>query len=124
LYNKGTNKPKEKNQVTLTKDQIETLNAYNGYELDDNSQDYTESDLEEMAIEEEVREMLLTAINSVYTGAEVFEVYDTEGLVPQHCNNYLLSDDGVTFSGVFVDGDDNEVAFTIVDNNGSWSIKY
>jgi hypothetical protein len=110
--------------MTLTKDQNETLNAYNGYELNDDFQDYTETDWNEMTTEEEVKEMLLTAINSVYTGAEVFEVYDTEGRIPQHCNNYLLSDDGVTFSGVFIDDDDNEVAFTIVDNNGSWSIKY
>ena len=106
--------------MTLTQNQIEYLNAYHGYD----NNEWTEEDFEEMTVEEQVEEMLLTAINSVYTGPEVFHVYDTEGLKPQRCNNYLMSDDGATFSGVFVDDDDNEVSFTIRDNNGVWQLKY
>lgn len=67
-------------------------------------------------------------ISSVYLDG-VTEVTDTEGNPPNARNNYLMSPDGKSFSGIFYDSVPNEQAkqypFSITEGaNGKWSIKY
>lgn len=72
----------------------------------------------------EVTQLLLTAINSVYTGPKVEQVYDAFGIEPSEVNGYLLSEDGESFSGIFVTETGTEHEFTVRDNNGVWQLKY
>jgi hypothetical protein len=69
---------------------------------------------------------LKKVISSVYLDG-VSSVTDDNGDPPNENNNYLLSDDGKEFSGVFygstVKGKE-AFPFTITDNNGKWSIEY
>jgi hypothetical protein len=69
---------------------------------------------------------LKKVISSVYLDG-VNSVTDDNGDPPNENNNYLLSDDGKEFSGVFygstVKGKE-AFPFTITDNNGKWSIEY
>ena len=69
---------------------------------------------------------LRKVIASVYLDG-VSSVTDEEGDPPNENNNYLLSDDGKEFSGVFYGstGKGKEAfPFTITDNNGKWKIEY
>jgi hypothetical protein len=73
-----------------------------------------------------VEKFLRKVIASVYTDG-VSDVSDEEGNPPSEANNYLLSDDGTQFSGVFYDKDGNktkEFPFIISEQNGRWSISY
>ena len=67
-------------------------------------------------------------ISSVYMDG-VTEVTDAQGNPPNASNNYLMSPDGKTFSGIFYDSPPNDQAkkfpFTISESaNGKWQIKY
>jgi len=65
-------------------------------------------------------------ISSVYLDG-VTDVTDLEGNPPTSANNYLLSDDGKSFTGIFYDSSagDKNFPFTISENEeGTWSIKY
>ena len=67
-------------------------------------------------------------ISSVYLDG-VTSVTDAEGNPPTSANNYLLSPDGKSFSGIFYDSPPNEKAkkysFLIAEGqDGTWSIKY
>jgi hypothetical protein len=67
-------------------------------------------------------------ISSVYMDG-VTEVTDAEGNPPTESNNYLMADDGKSFSGIFYDSPPNEQAkkfpFSISEGQGgTWSIKY
>ena len=67
-------------------------------------------------------------IASVYLDG-VTEVTDMEGNPPSVSNNYLLSEDGKQFSGIFYDSPPNSQAkkypFTITENDGGkWAIQY
>jgi hypothetical protein len=66
-------------------------------------------------------------ISSVYLDG-VSSVTDVEGNPPNEANNYLLSEDGKSFAGKFVDdnlGKPKEFAFTITEKpDGTWAIKY
>ena len=67
-------------------------------------------------------------ISSVYLDG-VTEVTDAEGNPPNSSNNYLLSEDGKTFSGIFYDSPPNEKAkqfpFQITEKaEGTWQIQY
>jgi len=69
---------------------------------------------------------LRKVISSVYLEG-VSSVTDEEGDPPNSSNNYLLSDDGKEFSGVFYGSTakgKEAFPFTITDNNGKWSIEY
>jgi hypothetical protein len=67
-------------------------------------------------------------ISSVYQDG-VTEVTDLQGNPPSSSNNYLMSPDGTSFSGIFYDSPSNEAAkkfpFKIAEGaNGQWQIKY
>jgi hypothetical protein len=67
-------------------------------------------------------------ISSVYLDG-VTEVTDAQGNPPNASNNYLLSEDGKQFSGIFYDSPPNEEArqfpFSITESEeGKWQIKY
>ena len=69
---------------------------------------------------------LKKVIASVYLDG-VSSVTDDNGDPPNSSNNYLLSDDGKEFSGVFYGSTakgEESFPFTITDNNGKWSIEY
>ena len=69
---------------------------------------------------------LKKVISSVYLDG-VGNVTDADGDPPNSNNNYLLSDDGKEFSGVFYGSTakgKKSFPFTITDKNGQWSIKY
>ena len=67
-------------------------------------------------------------ISSVYMDG-VTEVTDAEGNPPNQANNYLMSPDGKSFSGIFYDSPPNDQAkqfpFSIQEtDDGKWKIKY
>ena len=69
---------------------------------------------------------LKKVISSVYLDG-VGNVTDADGDPPNEANNYLLSDDGKEFSGVFYGSTakgKKSFPFTITDVNGKWSIQY
>ncbi len=73
-----------------------------------------------------VEKFLKKVIASVYTDG-VSDVSDAEGNPPSEANNYLLSEDGTQFSGVFYDKGGSrkkEFPFVISEQNGRWSISY
>lgn len=67
-------------------------------------------------------------ISSVYLDG-VTEVTDAQGNPPSQSNNYLMSEDGRQFSGIFYDsppnGEAKQYPFSITEGDGGkWSIKY
>jgi len=79
-------------------------------------------------LSEKMELFLKKVISSVYLDG-VTSVTDMEGNPPTSANDYLMSPDGKSFSGIFYDSPPNERAkkytFTIMeDENGTWSIKY
>lgn len=101
---------------------------------------FSEFDFADEIIEEEVavgevdtmsdkmETFLKKVISSVYLDG-VTEVTDTEGNPPNSQNNYLLSEDGKTFQGIFYDSPPNESAkkfpFQITEGaDNQWTIKY
>ena len=108
--------------------------------------DFSEFDFEEEIIEEEeviseqppppqpdamsekMELFMKKVISSVYLDG-VTNVTDAQGNPPNSANNYLLSEDGKQFSGVFYDAPENDKAkqfpFTITENEaGKWMISY
>jgi len=80
------------------------------------------------AMSEKMEMFFKKVISSVYLDG-VTEVTDAEGNPPNSSNNYLLSEDGKTFSGIFYDSPPNEAAkkfpFHITEKGeGSWQIQY
>lgn len=80
------------------------------------------------AMSEKMEMFFKKVISSVYLDG-VTEVTDAEGNPPNSSNNYLLSEDGKTFSGIFYDSPPNDKAkqfpFQIVEKGeGSWQIQY
>ena len=86
--------------------------------------DFAEND-ESMA--HKVEKFLRKVIGSVYTDG-VTDVSDSDGNPPGESNNYLLSDDGSEFHGVFYDKDSKgkvkKFPFRIYDAEGQWQIEY
>jgi hypothetical protein len=74
-----------------------------------------------------IEKFLKKVVSSVYTEG-VTDVTDEDGDPPGESNNYLLSDDGEEFHGVFHDrgkeGKVKEFPFRITNNAGRWSIEY
>lgn len=80
------------------------------------------------AMSEKMEMFFKKVISSVYLDG-VTEVTDAEGNPPNSSNNYLLSEDGKTFSGIFYDSPPNEKAkqfpFQITEKTeGTWQIQY
>jgi hypothetical protein len=80
------------------------------------------------AMSEKMEMFFKKVISSVYLDG-VTEVTDAEGNPPNSSNNYLLSEDGKTFAGIFYDSPPNEKAkqfpFQITEKGeGSWQIQY
>ena len=70
-----------------------------------------------------IEDFLLTLIATVFP--DVAYITDNVGEPVWKDNNYLLSDDGKQWSGIFYDDDDNEFPFVISeDDNGVWAICY
>lgn len=69
-----------------------------------------------------VETFLKKVISSVYTDG-VTDVTDEDGDPPGESNNYLLSEDGEEFHGVFHDKA-KDFPFRITNNAGRWSIEY
>lgn len=80
------------------------------------------------ALSEKMELFFKKVISSVYLDG-VTEVTDSEGNPPNSANNYLLSEDGKQFEGVFYDAPPNEKAkkfpFVIQEKtDGRWQIQY
>jgi hypothetical protein len=80
------------------------------------------------AMSEKMEMFFKKVISSVYLDG-VTEVTDAEGNPPNSSNNYLLSEDGKTFSGIFYDSPPNEKSkqfpFQITEKaEGNWQIQY
>jgi hypothetical protein len=85
--------------------------------------DFAESD-DDMS--SKMESFLKKVIATVYMDG-VTNVTDTNGDPPNLNNNYLLSDDGKEFSGLFygkTNKGDKAYPFAITDNNGKWVIEY
>ena len=112
------------------------------FELDDPEFDFSEFGFAEEVVEESVpgqapaqdpmsekmETFLKKVISSVYIQG-ITEVTDVQGNPPTAANDYLLSEDGKSFSGIFYDSPPNEQAkqypFKISDKgNGQWQIQY
>jgi hypothetical protein len=100
--------------------------------LDDTFSDFAEfednfdfADPDDMAAKMDT--FIKKTIASVYTDG-VSYVQDEEGNPPSEANNYLMSEDGKTFSGVFGErneGEEDKVyRFNITEKDGKWSITY
>jgi hypothetical protein len=74
-----------------------------------------------------VEKFLKKVLSFVYTDG-VTDVSDSDGNPPGEGNNYLLSEDGEEFQGVFYDkgekGNIKEFPFRIFNNAGRWSVEY
>jgi hypothetical protein len=103
-------------------------------ELDFSEFDFADAAVEETpqgqsdAMSEKMETFLKKVIASVYLDG-VTEVTDAEGNPPTAANNYLLSEDGKNFSGIFYDSPPNEKAkqfpFVISEkSDGAWQIQY
>jgi hypothetical protein len=124
---------------------VEIQPSHLQFEIEDPEFDFSEFDFAEEVIEEEtvVEEptgqqddplsekmelFLKKVIASVYRDG-VTDVTDAEGNPPTAANNYLLSDDGKSFSGIFYDSPPGEQAkkypFQIIEKGpDQWQIKY
>jgi hypothetical protein len=99
------------------------------YELE-STEDFSEFDTEDFAegdMGEKMEKFLRKVIETVYMDG-VGKIVDNNGRPPTERNNFLLSDDGKEFSGVFFDKTkprEKHYSFTIADKgNGQWSIRY
>ena len=80
------------------------------------------------AMSEKMELFFKKVIASVYLDG-VTSVTDAQGNPPNSANNYLMSEDGKQFTGIFYDAPPNEQAkkfpFTIQENqSGKWVISY
>jgi hypothetical protein len=80
------------------------------------------------SLSEKMEMFFKKVISSVYLDG-VTEVTDPEGNPPNSANNYLLSEDGKQFEGIFYDAPPNEKAkqfpFVIQEkSDGNWQIQY
>lgn len=101
------------------------------YEVDPEGFEFSEEDFsfaEEDDLSSKMETFFKKVISSVYLDG-VTAVTDPEGNPPNLNNNYLMSEDGKTFSGIFYDSPPGEEAkkfpFQITEGaEGTWSIKY
>ena len=89
---------------------------------------FEEFEFAEQDMSGQMETFLKKVISSVYTDG-VTDVTDKSGDPPNANNNYLLSDDGKTFSGIFYgkNGKDKvpqAFPFAISEKNGKWGVSY
>jgi hypothetical protein len=99
------------------------------YELEP-SADFSELDTEDFAegdMGKKMESFLRKVIGTVYMDG-VGKITDNNGRAPSEENNYLLSEDGKEFSGMFFDKQkprEKHYPFTISEkSDGQWSIRY
>jgi hypothetical protein len=89
--------------------------------------DFSEFDTEDFAegdMGPKVQSFLKKVISSVYTDG-VTRVTDQNGKPPSEENNFLMSEDGTEFSGLFFDAvGKKKFPFKISEKGGKWSILY
>lgn len=95
-------------------------------EFEFSEDDFSFADGEDMS--KKIELFLKKVIASVYLDG-VTSVTDKDGNPPNEDNNYLLSEDGKSFAGIFYDAPPNENAkkfpFKISEKkNGTWQIRY
>jgi len=98
------------------------------FEIEPEPVEFSEVDFAEGDLSTKMETFLKKVIASVYLDG-VSDVSDEEGNPPNEANNYLLSDDGKSFSGVFYDsnpgGKPKKFSFEISEkSDGSWQIRY
>lgn len=101
------------------------------YEVEEDPFEFSEDEFDFASpgdMSKKVELFLKKVIASVYLDG-VTSVTDREGNPPNEDNNYLLSEDGKSFAGIFYDAPPNENAkkfpFKISEKaNGKWQIKY
>jgi hypothetical protein len=96
----------------------------------DSSADFSELDTEDFAegdMGTKMEQFLKKVIGTVYLDG-VGRVTDSKGKPPSEENNFLLSEDGTEFSGMFFDKQkprEKHYPFTITEkSDGQWSIRY
>lgn len=96
-------------------------------EFDFNEFDFAEEDDSSAAMGKKMETFLKKVIGTVYLDG-VTKVVDKDGSEPSEDNNFLMSDDGKTFSGVFFGrGGGTQVKkfpFKISESAGKWQITY
>jgi hypothetical protein len=89
--------------------------------------EFNEFEYSEQDMSSKMETFLKKVLASVYKDG-ITDVTDRMGDPPSEGNNYLLSDDGKKFTGVFFGLSDKDgkqpYLFTISDNNGTWQVKY
>lgn len=98
------------------------------FEVDPEPIEFDELDFAEGDMSSKIETFLKKVIASVYLDG-VTDVTDSEGNPPNMANNYLLADDGKSFSGIFYDARPGEKAkqfnFKITEkSDGNWQISY
>jgi hypothetical protein len=98
------------------------------FQIEPDPVDFNEFDFAEDDLSTKMETFLKKVIASVYLDG-VTDVTDSEGNPPNEANNYLMADDGKSFSGIFYDSAPGEKAkqftFTISEKkDGNWQISY
>jgi hypothetical protein len=98
------------------------------FQIEPEFSEFDEMDFAEGDMSSKIETFLKKVIASVYLDG-VTNVTDSEGNPPNMANNYLLADDGKSFSGIFYDARPGEKAkqfpFQITEkSDGNWQISY
>lgn len=98
------------------------------FQIEPEPVEFNEFEFAEGDLSTKMETFLKKVIASVYLDG-VTDVTDGEGNPPNEANNYLMSDDGKSFSGIFYDAAPGEKAkqftFTISEKKGgNWQISY
>jgi hypothetical protein len=98
------------------------------FEIEPNFSEFDEFDFAEGDMSSKVETFLKKVIASVYLDG-VTDVTDEDGNPPNAANNYLMTDDGKSFNGIFYDAAPGEKAkqftFAITEKgDGTWQISY
>jgi len=98
------------------------------FQIEPEPVEFGEFDFAEGDLSAKMETFMKKVIASVYLDG-VTDVTDGEGNPPNEANNYLMADDGKSFSGIFYDAAPGEKAkkfsFTISEKkDGNWQISY
>jgi hypothetical protein len=98
------------------------------FQIEPEPVEFNEFEFAEGDLSAKMETFLKKVIASVYLDG-VTDITDSEGNPPNEANNYLMADDGKSFSGIFYDAAPGEKAkqfsFTISEKkDGNWQISY